>query len=172
MRILPRSSLGLTLLLLLVACAPVIDGSSVRNPLPIPPGQQVEVEQGSEVYLGRDYELKEFGLDRQGLSGSLWIPAGVDRESANVSTRFTLRNSQVPAHWRLELVEVRANRETKSGFGHEEASTSYRISPVLRLRVPAGARLGVTTVRAEIASRGGESQLLEVPVRVRAPAVN
>ncbi|MEX2536901.1 MAG: hypothetical protein WD273_14995 [Trueperaceae bacterium] len=156
---------------LLSACAPTIRGSGVRVPMVVEPGEQVTAEQGSEAYLRIDYSLEEFGLSASDLSGTFWIPQGVDQESANVVTRFDLRNARVPAGWDLELAEIRAHRTTETRYGQETGTVTLRISPVLRLQVPADADLGESTVRAELFSRGGESRPIEIPVRVRAPAV-
>jgi hypothetical protein len=158
------------LLALLGACAPSVDGASVGDPLRIDEGGQVEVVQGSEVYLGLEYTLEEFGLVRADLGGSFWIPAGVNEESANLSTEFALRDARVPAGWRLELAEVRARRTTETRYGRETGTISYRLEPVLRLQVPPDATLGVTNLRALLASRDGDDRQLELAARVRAPA--
>jgi hypothetical protein len=158
------------LLVLLWACAPTVEGGSARDPLRIDEGSQVEADQGSEQFLGLDYALEDFGLERADLGGSFWIPAGVNEESANLSSRFALQQVRVPAGWSLELAEVRAHRTVETRYGRETGVISYRILPVLRVQVPSDARLGVTTLRAELLTRGGDSRPLEIPVRVRAPA--
>lgn len=166
-----RFSFVLCLPLLLAACAPTIRGSSARDPMVAQAGRQLEREQGSESYLRIDYTLEEFGLRPSDLSGAFWIPEGVDEESANLSTRFSLRNVRVPAGWELELADIRAYRVTETRYGRETGTVTVRISPVLRLFVPADADLGESTVRAELFSRDGGSQRVDIPVRVRAPAV-
>ncbi|MEX2540978.1 MAG: hypothetical protein WD314_04190 [Trueperaceae bacterium] len=158
------------LILLLGACAPSVRGSSARDALVVEPSQQIEMERGNELYLRRDFSLSDFGLERPDLAGSFWIPAGVDQESSNLATRFSFRNARVPIRWSLELAEVRAHRTTVTRYGRETGEIEYRISPVLRLRVPADAELGVTTVTGEIVARGGDSRRVEIPVRVRAAA--
>lgn len=164
-------SFALCLLLLLAACAPAVGGSSARDPMLIEAGRQLEREQGSESYLRIDYALDEFGLRTSDLSGAFWIPEGVDEESASLSTRFSLRNVRVPGGWELELADIRAHRVTDTRYGRETGTVTVRISPVLRLFVPADADLGESTVRAELVPRGGDGREIEIPVRVRAPAV-
>lgn len=158
-------------LLLLAACAPTINGSSARDPMLVDDSQQVVMEQGSEKFLRIDYSLEDFGLRPTDLSGAFWIPEGVDEESANMTTRFALRDVRVPAGWNLELADIRAHRVTETRYGRETGEVSLRISPVLRLHVPPDADLGESTVRGELFSRDGDSQAIEIPVRVRAPAI-
>lgn len=158
------------LVLLLAACAPATSGSSVRDALPVTSGQQLEVERGEELFLRLDLGLNDFDLEPGDLSGAFWIPAGVHGESANLSTRFSLQAVRVPIRWQLELAEVRAERKRRTQYGKETGEISYSILPVLRLQVPDGAELGVSTVRAELVSRGGGKVNLTFPIRVRAPA--
>lgn len=159
------------LILLLAACAPSIRGSSARDALVVEPGQKLELERGNDLFVRMDFSLADFGLERRDLSGSFWIPAGMNQESSNLATRFTLRNTRTPIRWGMELAEVRAHRTTVTQYGRETGETDYRISPVLRLSVPADAELGVTTVTGEIVPRGGDVRRVEIPVRVRAAAV-
>lgn len=166
-----RLSFVLCLLLLISACAPTIRGASVRDPMVIEAGRQLEREQGSESYLRIDYSLEDFDLRPSDLSGAFWIPEGVDEESANLTTRFALRDVRVPAGWELELADIRAHRVTETRYGRETGTVTVRISPVLRLLVPSDAALGESTVRAELFSRDGGSRRIDIPVRVRAPAV-
>lgn len=158
------------LLTLLAACAPATEGSTQRSPLPWESGQQFELVQGTEVYLGLEYPLAEFGLTPAKLSGSFWIPTGVNDESADASQRFSLRDVRVPAGWRLELADVRVERTVKTRYGRETGETSYAVKPVLLVAAPQDARLGVTILRGELVARGGESTAIEMPLRVRAPA--
>lgn len=158
-------------LLLLSACAPTTAGEGVGRPLALQAGEQIEAERGDEVFLQYDYSLEDLGLNKQSLSGAFWIPAGVNRESANIAPRFSLQGVRAPARWELELAEVRAFRTSETEHGRQTATVSYRAKPVLKLGVPANAELGVTTVRAELSVRGGNRIELELPVRVRAAAV-
>ena len=166
-----RPLLLLFLLLPLSACAPSVRGASAGDPSLVENAQQVVMEQDSERFLRIDYSLEDFGLRRADLAGAFWIPEGVNEESANMSTRFALRGVRVPAGWDLELTDIRVHRTTETRYGRDTGEVTLRISPVLRLFVPAGADLGESTVRAELHSREGESQEIEIPVRVRAPEV-
>lgn len=158
------------LLLLLASCAPTTAGVSVGSPLAAQRGEQIQVERGNEIFLQYDYPLDALGLTPRSLSGAFWIPAGVNRESANLAPRFSLQRVRAPARWELELAEVRALRTSETERGRQTGSVTYGVKPVLRLRVPADADLGVTTVRAELSVRGGTRVDLELPVRVRAAA--
>ena len=159
------------LLLPLSACAPSVRGASAGDPVVVENAQQVVMQQGSEMFLRIDYSPEDFGLRRSDLSGAFWIPEGVDEESANMSTRFALEEVRVPAGWELELADIRAYRTTETRYGRETGEVTLTISPVLRLYVPLDADLGESTVRAELDSREGDSQEIEIPVRVRAPEV-
>jgi hypothetical protein len=160
--------IALPLALLLAACAPAVSGSSVRDALPVRSGETVELERGGEYFLRLDFTLADFGIRPSDLSGSLWIPAGVNDESANLSTRFAMRQPRLPFRWTLELAEVRGYRTAETRYGRETGEVTYRISPVLRLRIPEDAELGVSTVHAEMAMRGGTARNVELPIRVRA----
>ncbi|HEX7002617.1 MAG TPA: hypothetical protein VF168_00310 [Trueperaceae bacterium] len=161
----------LCLLSALSACAPSIRGGSAGDPILAENAQQVVMEQGSEKFLRLDYTLEDFGLRRSDIAGAFWIPEGVDEESANMSTRFALTDVIVPAGWELELVDIRAYRTIETRYGRDTGEVTLRISPVLRLYVPADADLGESTVRAELDSRDGEALEIELPVRVRAPQI-
>jgi hypothetical protein len=159
---------ALPLALLLAACAPAVSGSSVRDALVVRGGETVELERGREYFLRLDFTLADFGIQPSSLSGSFWIPAGVNEESASLSTRFAMRQPRVPFGWMLELADVRGYRTTETRYGRETGEVSYRISPVLHLRIPEDAELGVSTLRAEMAMRGGTPRNVELQVRVRA----
>jgi hypothetical protein len=160
--------IALPLALLLAACAPAVRGSSVRDALAVRSGETVELQRGGEYFLRLDFTLADLGVQPSDLSGSFWIPAGVNEESANLSTRFAMRQPRLPFRWTLELADVRGYRTTETSYGRETGEITYRISPVLRLRIPEDAELGVSTVRAEMAVRGGTPRNVELQVRVRA----
>jgi hypothetical protein len=162
-------SLALTLSLLLAACAPGASGSSARDAIVVGSGQTVELERGGVYFIRLDFTLEELGVRVTDLSGALWIPAGVNEESANLATRFAMRSARAPFGWGLDLAEVRGHRTAETRYGRETGAVSYRISPVIELRIPDDAELGISEIRAEMAVRGGTPKNVELEIRVRDP---
>lgn len=156
------------LLFTLGACAPGAVGTTRRNPVTVATGEAVTAAPGEELFVEQRYGLAELGLRPGDFTGALWIPEGLRESSANALPTVRFRGVEAPGGWRWEVVDMRAVRRESASYGRA-ASATYSVMAVYRVGVPANAELGPTTLRAELAARGGRVLPIELTVRVRAP---
>lgn len=152
----PALYILLALALVLAACAPVVSGSSARQPLLLPGTERVEVHPGEDVFLLSIRSPAELGFRDVDLDGLQWRPESSQRSSARISHRLNLELVRVPAHWQVSIASARAVRQ----------AGQQSIEVVLQVAVPASAGLGPADLRVSLEGRRNTAQLT-IPLRVR-----
>ena len=141
---------------LLVACAPTTLGER-SSPYRLGRDGPASAQPGGEVYVEVDVARDVFGLVEADLSPR-WQPWSVNLARAVATHRFIVRDVIAPDGWELSLNRavawLRSNR------------SEVDIELLLRLQVPADARLGGHRVRASIVDQNGRSLPLEIVVQV------
>jgi|GEM_PF-6511507 len=151
----PALYILLGLALVLAACAPVVSGSSARQPLLLGT-ERVEVHPGEDVFLLSIRSPAELGFRDVDLDGLQWRPESSQRSSARISHRLNLELVRVPAHWQVSIASARAVRQ----------AGQQSIEVVLQVAVPASAGLGPADLRVSLEGRRNTAQLT-IPLRVR-----
>src|SRR5690625_2404630 len=179
----PALYILLALALVLAACAPVVSGSSARQPLLLPGPERVEVHPGEGVFLLSIRSPAELGFRDVQLDGLQWRPDARQRSSARSSRRLDPAPFRVPAHWRPESsprgsapISHRLNLEPGRVPAHWQVSTAspravrqagqQSLEVVLQVAVPASAGLGPADLRVSLEGRRNTAQLT-IPLRVR-----
>jgi len=167
-----RLALGVAALvawsLVLAGCAPAVAGGSANTPVrPGPNG--VAVAQGGSYYLRFDLDMEQLGLAPRDLQATLWVPSGYASEVGDVTAMFGMHDATVAAGWRLELVQVKAERATvttSASFGRTRVD--HTLWAVVRVDVPTGIVPGPYRFRATLQTRSGRAVPLAATLTVAA----
>jgi hypothetical protein len=142
-------------LFLLAACAPTTVGSRA-TPYDLRSGESAQVAPGGTVYAELRVPASEFGLSRDDLPG-LFVPCGGERECLVVTRLFEVVDAAIPVGWAWRV-------DRASAVARPRSDTSLEI--LLRLDVPAGARLGGTALRARVRASTGVERPVALVVQV------
>ena len=142
--------------LVLAACAPATLGDR-SAPHRLDRDGPAAVRPGAQVYLQLDVPRDVFGV-REGDLATRWQPWTPNLARAVATHRFTIRDVIAPDGWELSLDRVIAYLRA----GRSEAE----LEVILRLQVPADARLGGQRLRALLVDVSGRSSPLEIVTQV------
>jgi hypothetical protein len=152
-----RPALAAALLLITVAaCAPAVVGSR-GTPFDLRHDRTVTANPASTVYVLAAFDHGAFDYRAEQL-GLRWVPWGANVNIAQITVFFRVRDLVAPEGWNLVVEDVR---------GYDRPNTSgIAVEALLRLEVPAGARLGGQRVRAIIEAQNGTRRPIEIVVQV------
>lgn len=156
---------ALLLTLLLVACAPAA-GSTSLTPVVAKAGE-AKVSEGGVTYVQVDHSLDDFDLTPKDLRTDMWIPSGVNSNTARVTPDFVLKEVDVPTGWTFDVAVVQVERKfTPDSPRTDDGVTTYSLAVVYRVEVPERAIPGTYRVRGTLSSRKDS-----VPVMLRLEVV-
>lgn len=150
--------------LLLAACAPTTEGASSSNPFPIE-ASSIRVGPSAPFYVEASWPFASFDIDPDDLSSGLWVPTGVNSEGAVITTAFSLEDLSVAEGWRLELLQVKANRRTVAGGRSFDPNTQEQhVTVLFRVTPKPDAVAGPYHLRGDLDYRRGEAQPFRIDV--------
>lgn len=149
-------------LTLLAACAPSAAGSSSSSPFSIT-DTNIRVGGTKPFYVEAVWPFAGFDIQPNDLSGGLWVPTGVDSEGAVITTSFSFKDLSVPTEWGLDLLQVKANRQTVQGRRSFDPNTKKQTVTVLfRITPKPDAVAGPYSFRGDLDYRRGDAQRFRI----------
>ena len=149
----------LLLVLLLAACMPASQGSSVRQPLPLGT-TPIEVTPGETVHVLVVRTMSELGFRDTDLAPVLFRSETATRSSGAADNWMSVTPVRVPVHWQVNLAAARFVQEMN---GNRLTTT---VHSVIEVQVPQTSGLGNQQVRLQLNGRRS-GVAVTIPFRVR-----